>query len=293
MNSPHAYFDIAIVELDRPVELGLQVEPLCLPDLGDYKVDSMRGHSATLTGYGPNLQSDKSTELNQITQTIEGQRLCSAKYDSERTVNPKLRSTIETALPEMFKDTLVCAGNALNSRVGTCAGDSGGPLIMYKTDLNTFKKTFFLFAVLYGGVVNCDNSVYPSIYNTVALKNTYDWILDIMSGQPTRGTTCKLDEFRCKSGKCMYKGCSGPCIPKDYVNDGEQDCSDGSDEKPLLPEGCRCPIDRMRLQDPTGDFIDVLDAVLDLAAGYPKEYGSQHRPCCTLKVPGCEEIQCK
>ena len=43
---------------------------------------------------------------------------------------------------------------------------------------------------------------------------------------------CDRDEFQCKSGVCKHapSGCDGPCIPSDWKNDGQEDCTDGSDE---------------------------------------------------------------
>ena len=45
---------------------------------------------------------------------------------------------------------------------------------------------------------------------------------------------CGADQFRCHSGVCKWqttdKRCNGPCIPKKWVNDYVQDCSDVSDE---------------------------------------------------------------
>ena len=41
---------------------------------------------------------------------------------------------------------------------------------------------------------------------------------------------CKSDQFQCKTGVSKAKGFPGPCIPKNWENDGNEDCTDGSDE---------------------------------------------------------------
>ena len=44
---------------------------------------------------------------------------------------------------------------------------------------------------------------------------------------------CSETEFQCKTGGCKYDNdsdCSGSCIPKSWVQDGMEDCDDGSDE---------------------------------------------------------------
>ena len=47
-----------------------------------------------------------------------------------------------------------------------------------------------------------------------------------------RKTKCNTDQFQCKSGVSTQKGFTGPCIPSEWENDGTEDCSDGSDERP-------------------------------------------------------------
>ena len=68
----------------------------------------------------------------------------------------------------------------------SCGGDSGAPLIGYETDLETFEIKFKLFAILHGGIVNCDNSVYPALYNRITEPNTYQWILDKISSKVSK-----------------------------------------------------------------------------------------------------------
>ena len=50
---PEAYNDVAIVEVKKPIKLSLQVYPICIPDVEDTNVDSMRGKTAKIVGYGP------------------------------------------------------------------------------------------------------------------------------------------------------------------------------------------------------------------------------------------------
>jgi hypothetical protein len=46
-------------------------------------------------------------------------------------------------------------------------------------------------------------------------------------------STCTSSEFDCKAAGCTNpdnEKCTGTCIPKSWVNDGKEECADGSDE---------------------------------------------------------------
>jgi len=225
---PQAYHDIVIVQLENPVKLSAKIYPICLPDFEDPDPNSMSGDSVTLVGYGP--ETDKSTKINELRHKIRGQRFCAAKYNPERTSTFLLRQKIETTLPKRFLPTLICA-NAPRSDEGTCSGDSGGPLIVEDVvDYDTFEVKYKLIAVLHGGIDNCDNSVYPAIYNRIAAPDNYQWILDTISG----GCLTTADSPADKSSPCAipfkYKGdLKDGCITEDDP-DGRQWCSTKVDD---------------------------------------------------------------
>jgi len=89
---------------------------------------------------------------------------------------------------------------------------------------------------------------------------------------------CKNDEFRCKSGTCKQKGgCSENCIPQNWVLDGEEDCTDGSDEStiddeiPKSADDIECELDPSLCSEPTEEefiFPKIPKITFPLDLGY-------------------------
>ena len=119
--------------------------------------------------------------LNEISQKIYSKRDCEFRYDPEN-ADFVLRRTISSTLPNKFKDSVICACNRFNPNQGTCAGDSGAPLLTYETDFDTHQIKYVLLAILHGGAKQCDNSIYPAIYNRIATPHLYKWISDRITG---------------------------------------------------------------------------------------------------------------
>ena len=125
-----------------------------------------------IVGYGP--ETVKSTLLNQLRHKIEPQKDCEIEYDPE--INVKKKTLIELTLPNKFDESLICAGDKFSSSLGTCAGDSGAPLLTDFLDQKSGETVFKLLGVLHGGIVQCDNSEYPAIYTRISAPKIYNWI---------------------------------------------------------------------------------------------------------------------
>ena len=81
---------------------------------------------------------------------------------------------------------------------------------------------------------------------------------------------CDADQFHCKNVPEYYD--DDPCIPNDWVNDGEEDCEDGSDEtKGLLSIVYTClKIEQMTLKSLIviySNHLDLLERLLINIAG--------------------------
>jgi secreted trypsin-like serine protease len=173
---PASYRDVALVELEKPVELTEQVYPVCLPKAVDPNPDSMKGDFVTLVGYGASNEGKNST-LSLINQKVMSRSFCASKHSQKRAGKGHSQK-LKNAFPNSFKDELMCAGLTSDSKQGTCEGDSGAPLL--KEDDVTSR--FTAIGVLHGGVVECDNSNYPAVYNRIDARGTFEWIQEVLHG---------------------------------------------------------------------------------------------------------------
>ena len=69
------------------------------------------------------------------------------------------QATIKEKLPELFRADILCAGSHVGGQ-GSCHGDSGGPLMYYELETNSWIQ----FATVQGSVGDCGDIEYPGIY---------------------------------------------------------------------------------------------------------------------------------
>ena len=55
-----------------------------------------------------------------------------------------------------------------------------------------------------------------------------DTTITVLVDEETTTVSCDAPQYCCKNGD---QGCDGRCIPESWIQDGKEDCDDGSDEK--------------------------------------------------------------
>ncbi|KAK9302902.1 hypothetical protein QLX08_005241 [Tetragonisca angustula] len=148
--------DIAIIEMDRPVNVNGIVRTACLPE--DKAID-YTGATATVIGWGRTGESEPvSNELRRVNLPILSQEECDQSgYQTNR-----------------ISENMFCAGY-LEGDLDACFGDSGGPLHV--------KGTFGHLEVI--GIISwgrgCARPNFPGIYTK--LTNYLGWLKDHLGGE--------------------------------------------------------------------------------------------------------------
>ncbi len=111
-------YDVALIELDRPVRFGERVRPVCMPEEEEAEEteeeDYYAGRAATVSGWGDTTSGGAGSDvLREVTVRVVAQAECRRRYGGE----------------EQVTDRMLCAGDRRGGR-DACQGDSGGPLVL-------------------------------------------------------------------------------------------------------------------------------------------------------------------
>ncbi|XP_009578755.1 PREDICTED: transmembrane protease serine 9, partial [Fulmarus glacialis] len=156
-NADTADYDVAVLELKRPVTFTKYIQPVCLPDAGHHFPTSKK---CLISGWGY-LREDflvKPEFLQKATVELLDQTLCSSLYS------------------HVLTDRMLCAGY-LEGKIDSCQGDSGGPLVCEEPS-----GKFFLAGIVSWGI-GCAEARRPGVYTRVTKLR--DWILDAISAFST------------------------------------------------------------------------------------------------------------
>ncbi|XP_022186184.2 serine proteinase stubble [Nilaparvata lugens] len=147
-------FDIALVQLSKPVTYRENILPICLPNHDD----SYNGQTGVVAGWGrtDNEYGKTGTNiLHKASVPILSDEEC-FRWHRRKSINLELHQE------------MLCAGHS-DGHTDACLGDSGGPLIVY--DVRTSRWTL---AGITSAGFGCAVDHQPGIYHKVAF--TSDWI---------------------------------------------------------------------------------------------------------------------
>ncbi|KAH0554649.1 serine protease snake-like [Cotesia glomerata] len=154
---PLRYNDIALLKLEKSIELTAEVRPACLE-----VEENLLDKKFIASGFGKTAYEAEagSEDLMKVTLDRIQTEECREKFKGE--VGSK-------AMPDGLRDTMICAG-VMEGGKDTCQGDSGGPL------QRVLREPYCTYSVLgitsFGKFCAFKNS--PAIYTKVS--SYLDWI---------------------------------------------------------------------------------------------------------------------
>nr|CAD7394583.1 unnamed protein product [Timema cristinae] len=151
--------DIAVLELDSPVDLGSTIRTACIPQK---ESENYTGSVAIVAGWGRvDEKKPTSSTLRKVSVPVMSKTEClKAGY-------PKSRIT----------ENMICAGYS-EGKKDACQGDSGGPL-----HIDGEKGSLEVIGIVSWGR-GCARPNYPGVYTRVA--NYLSWVEDRLEGECIR-----------------------------------------------------------------------------------------------------------
>ena len=113
---------MAVLVLETELNFNGRVSPLCLPE----RPYTHPGEGVTILvqGWGEDIDGRSGREVSQASVSVRSSQECDHRYAY---AGPSAIEEVRTFLPKLTNSVLICADAALDTQVGVCNGDSGGP----------------------------------------------------------------------------------------------------------------------------------------------------------------------
>lgn len=161
--------DIAILYLERNVDFGKTIAPICLPHAQNLRQKSYIGYMPFVAGWGKTQEGGESaTVLNELQIPIYSNDVCVDKYREQKRYFSN----------DQFDQAVICAG-VLTGGKDTCQGDSGGPLMI--PEQYQGQNRFYLIGVVSYGI-GCARPNVPGVYTST--QYFMDWIIAQVQDTP-------------------------------------------------------------------------------------------------------------
>ncbi|XP_053328030.1 serine protease 27-like [Spea bombifrons] len=148
--------DIALVQLERPVQYTKSILPVCLPSLA---VPLEAGTLCWATGWGDihaGVVLPPPKKLQKVEVAVIDRNTCESMYQSSLGYNPMFH---------LIQEDMICAGYKEGQK-DACQGDSGGPLVC------KMNNAWLQLGIISWGV-GCANPKNPGVYTRVQFYNAW------------------------------------------------------------------------------------------------------------------------
>ena len=126
-NFPEYYYDIAIIELEEKLTFSASISPICLPQTASEHPGKV---PISVQGWGKDESGFVGTRVSKVDVGIRLKSECDYKFENAGFQHGDfIGQKVRKLMPELSQDILFCARANLNTQVGTCIGDSGGPAV--------------------------------------------------------------------------------------------------------------------------------------------------------------------
>ena len=124
---PVYYFDVALIVLEEELTFSARISPICLPQTASNYPDNV---PISVQGWGKDGDGSFGQRLSDLSVGIRVKNECDHEFRTAGVEHGAfIGKKVKKVMPELSRDTLFCARANLNSQVGTCIGDSGGPAV--------------------------------------------------------------------------------------------------------------------------------------------------------------------
>ncbi|XP_058122279.1 uncharacterized protein LOC131293073 [Anopheles ziemanni] len=192
------YHDIALLMLEKNIELHGTVVPACLWDDEEVRFTTLESAGWGATGYG----ESQTPKLLKVSLHPVEKSVCDRHY-----------RVGDRGLKQGLQDYQLCAGDA---KMDTCQGDSGGPLEIKL--LHSLYITPFIVAVTSFGTI-CGKAI-PGVYTKVAPY--IPWIRSVLEEHGEVASEWKFKPYGCALRYERFR----PYDP--VITDGLYDANDGN-----------------------------------------------------------------
>ncbi len=184
--------DIALIQLSAPATTGKPIDIIDLPSLSQ-AIDS--GANALVIGRGRQKEnsSQDSTRLFEVELPLFSNEVC------QETLNQVVEQDSSLQPAPRLTAGHVCMGGEPQGGIGSCFGDSGGPVVLQKDD-----GTFSLVGAVSFGLAGCARPGFPDIQTRVpayarAIDDVISGKASELKGEPVEATAV-LEDSGSKGG---------------------------------------------------------------------------------------------